>query len=141
MSSAIARALVVVASILLCGCQGPRVVKTYSGQKLDLSQVARLYDTPNAKVERIDGAKQGADLFGRRSAYDLLPGQHEIVVSAPRDPRRWSSTFDYDCTAGRVYGFRVTQILRNDRTVQSWEPRLVDYLTAQELAAPRPAPR
>ena len=53
MSSATARALLV-ASIFLCGCQGPRIVKTYSGQKLDLSQVARLYDTPftGARVKK-----------------------------------------------------------------------------------------
>ena len=136
MNSGLVRAAIVT-SILRCGCHTPRIVKTYSGKTLDPSQVARLYDAADAKVDRIDDAKQSADLFGRRSVYQLLPGQHEIVVSSPRDPRNWSATFDYDFAPGRPYGLRVMQILRDDRVTQSWQPRLVDFQTAQELAAPR----
>ena len=122
----------------VCGCRGPRVVRMYPGKSRDASQIARVYETPRSIVTRIDSTKTpGRDAFGRYSVYELLPGSHRITVVQPRDAEHWSATFDHDLLAGRSYGFRVTQILRDDRAIQSWSPSLVDYETAPDLAAPR----
>ena len=129
---------VVVLLAAVCGCSGPRIVRTYAGEPRDFSQIARLYETPAAVVTRIDDQPaRSRDLFGRISAYDLLPGRHEIVVARPGDSAKdLQVRFTYDFVANTFYGFRVTQLRRDDGTVVRWEPRLVNYETAQELAVP-----
>ena len=120
------------------GCRGPRVVRMYTGPKRDPAQVARLYQTPVARITRIDSTKAaGPDAFGRATVYELLPGRHSVTIAQPRDPSHWNAIFDYDFAAGQSYGFRVTQVLRDDGRIQSWTPRLVDYESSLELAAPR----
>jgi hypothetical protein len=130
---------VAVAVLSACGCKGPRVVQTYPGPKRDPSEIARLYETPAAAVARIDHRPaRGRDFFGRTTAYDLPPGRHEIQVVRPGNTvQSWTATFDYDFAAGREYGLRVIQLRRDDGSIVEWNPRLVDYQTAQELASPR----
>jgi hypothetical protein len=131
---------VVVAALFVCGCKGPRIVQTYSGPKRDPSAIARIYETRSAVVVQIDHVPaRGRDLFGRTTAYDISPGRHEIRVTRPGGKReQWTAFFDYDFAAGREYGFRVTQLSRDDDAVVQWDPRLVDYQTSQELASSRP---
>jgi hypothetical protein len=132
--------ILTVSAIVGGGCKGPRIVQAYPGSKRDPSEIARLYETPAAAVARIDHMPaRSRDFFGRTTAYDLPPGRHEIKVIRPGNTvQHWTATFYYDFAAGREYGMRVTQLRRDDGMVVQWQPRLVDYQTAQDLAAPRP---
>jgi hypothetical protein len=114
-------------------------VQTYPGPKRDPSEIARIFETPAAAVSQIDRMPaRGRDIFGRTTAYDISPGRHEIKVIRPGPTaQNWTATFDYDFEVGREYGFRVTQLHRDDGAVVQWDPRLVDYQTSQELASPQ----
>ncbi|WP_020410279.1 DUF2057 family protein [Hahella ganghwensis] len=72
--------LLMMAVVLSACTASSRVVKTYEGDTLDKSQVAKLVTPEDVDIVEIDGVKQKEYLLESMSlTYDLLPGEHVVV--------------------------------------------------------------
>jgi hypothetical protein len=134
-----------VAAVLLlvtsgCGGKPPGFMKTYPGEKRDVSQVARLKNAADAYIAMIDDhdVPHTDDPFGGEPAlgFDVLPGNHRITVMYFKrmdDRIRYARnyfTLRFDAEAGKTYSLAVVQY------ENGWFPLLADTSTRAIVARP-----
>ena len=138
---------ILLAIVTLAACSASsRVVRTYEGEALDASRVARLLKPQDIEILSVDGKETKSFLMDNLAmTYELVPGQHTVVFrystlwSIPGKKQTGEANAEeirservqvtFNAVAGRTYTFEVPEPgsrAEAVRAAQTFSTRLID---------------